>query len=149
MITVRYSIRRSIAARVIAFLLVVGVAVLPALPQPRMHVCPMMGTMQDMSLGSCCCSTHHNEQSPAQQIQSDWHDLHDGGICCHQVAYDLHQPSGAIEIAPIAMRVEMVNNVVDVLGLPAHHEERHDVSDCRAAYPDGPPSYVLWGAFLM
>ena len=142
---------RTVARRLLAVLLALGVAALPLLPQPRLHVCHMGGAMamaMSMSMATapapeadCCCPLdgHHDQRAPAKPS------------CCQELALDQHQPSAPPAPAPAdaSARDLPAALVVAVLPHSARHGLLHAGAACTAPYPDGPPAYLSWGGFLI
>jgi hypothetical protein len=153
MITAAGRIRWGNALRALAVLLAVGVVLLPAVPQPRLHVCRMMGTM----LEHCCCMAHHEQgdlaQPVADQAAADASAASAATVpgkrpCCLQIAIDQHQPLALEGLKAAELPIAPVRHVMEVLDLPARHRDRYGGAASAAPYPDGPPSYLRWGAFL-
>jgi hypothetical protein len=133
---------KTVAVRVLALLVALGVAALPLLPPPRQHVCHLAGAASMAMAGDCCCASMLG--APAQHD----HRAPDKGSCCQDLTLDQHQPTalaapeGAGEHAlPPAMLVE-------VLAQSISHEWQFSGAACAAPYPDGPPAYLRWGGFL-
>src|SRR5471032_3157616 len=79
-----HSCSQTVAVRILALLLALGVAALPLLPQPRQHVCHLVGMMSAAQSGDCCC--------PAAPAARPDHKA-PGGSCCQELALDQHQPT--------------------------------------------------------
>lgn len=141
---------QTIAGRVLAFLLALGVAAAPLLPQPRQHVCHLAGMMpagmpMAMAEGCCCAGMADMPGAPGAQ---DHRAPDKGGNCCQELAPDQHQPTALPVPEGVALRALPSAQLVETLPPSRSHDRQFSGAACPAPYPAGPPAYLRWGGFL-
>jgi hypothetical protein len=139
----------TITVRVLAFLLALGVAAAPLLPQPRLHACQLAGLMsaaQPMAMadGCCCAGMAERPGAPAPHGPR----APDPGGCCQELAPDQHQPTALPAPEAIVARALPSVQLVEMLPPSRSHDRQFSGAACAAPYPDGPPAYLRWGGFL-
>ena len=144
---------QTIAVRVLAFLLTLGVAAAPLLPQPRQHVCHLAGMMpagmsaalpMAMAEGCCCAAMADLPGMPAPHD----HRSPDKGSCCQELTLDQHQPTALPAPEGAVARALPSAQLVAILPPSRSHDRQFSGAACPAPYPDGPPAYLRWGGFL-
>jgi hypothetical protein len=91
----------------------------------------------------CCCGAHQAAGQPAPAPAN-----HGKPSCCHQTADDPPPPTSQAQFETVGLPPTWPRQVVALLALTPRHEPA-PAGGCETnRYPDWPPCFLRWGAFL-